>query len=153
MALNHFSDKFGKAVNTSKYAESYRIQTYAEYVGKKHEEKQIKRKWPEDSWKEIERKRLNQCISCALQNHYYRTNSPTATSTGRKRKLSLSQAEAGSEARETSDLEFEQTDSCAEPPTEGRKKTKKFKKMKKDLSPAGGVSDSSAKLFEVPDTW
>lgn len=63
--------------------------------------------------------------------------SPTATSTGRKRKLSLSQAEAGSEARETSDLEFEQTDSCAEPPTEGRKKTKKFKKMKKDLSPAG----------------
>ncbi|XP_036164858.1 poly(A)-specific ribonuclease PARN isoform X1 [Myotis myotis] len=141
------------AVNTSKYAESYRIQTYAEYVGKKHEEKQIKRKWPEDSWKEIERKRLNQCISCALQNHYYRTNSPTATSTGRKRKLSLSQAEAGSEARETSDLEFEQTDSCAEPPTEGRKKTKKFKKMKKDLSPAGGISDSSAKLFEVPDTW
>lgn len=62
------------AVNTSKYAESYRIQTYAEYVGKKHEEKQIKRKWPEDSWKEIERKRLNQCISCALQNHYYHTN-------------------------------------------------------------------------------
>ncbi|XP_008139791.2 poly(A)-specific ribonuclease PARN isoform X1 [Eptesicus fuscus] len=141
------------AVNTSKYAESYRIQTYAEYVGKKHEEKQIKRKWPEDSWKEIERKRLNQCISCALQNHYYCTNSPTATSTGRKRKLSLSQAEAGSEARETSDLEFEQTDSCAEPPTEGRKKTKKFKKMKKDLSPAGSISDSSAKLFEVPDTW
>ncbi|XP_036134833.1 poly(A)-specific ribonuclease PARN isoform X7 [Molossus molossus] len=64
------------AVNTSKYAESYRIQTYAEYVGKKHEEKHIKRKWPEDSWKEIERKRLNnQCISCALQNHYYRTSS------------------------------------------------------------------------------
>nr|KAF6366807.1 poly(A)-specific ribonuclease [Pipistrellus kuhlii] len=141
------------AVNTSKYAESYRIQTYAEYVGKKHEEKQIKRKWPEDSWKEIERKRLNQCISCALQNHYYCTKSPTATSTGRKRKLSLSQAEAGSEARETSDLEFEQTDSCAEPPTEGRKKTKKFKKMKKDLSAAGSISDSSAKLFEVPDTW
>ncbi|XP_016051710.1 PREDICTED: poly(A)-specific ribonuclease PARN isoform X2 [Miniopterus natalensis] len=145
------------AVNTSKYAESYRIQTYAEYVGKKHEEKQIKRKWPEDSWKEVERKRLNnQCISCALQNHYYRANSPTAASTGGKRKRSLSQAEAGLEASmsgEISDLELEQTDSCVEPPSEGRKKTKKFKRMKKDLSPAGGVSDSSATLFEVPDTW
>uniref|UniRef100_A0A4W3HR74 Poly(A)-specific ribonuclease PARN n=1 Tax=Callorhinchus milii TaxID=7868 RepID=A0A4W3HR74_CALMI len=46
------------AVNTSKYAESYRIQTYAEYVEKKQEEKQIKRKWTEESWKEVERKRL-----------------------------------------------------------------------------------------------
>ncbi|XP_036134828.1 poly(A)-specific ribonuclease PARN isoform X2 [Molossus molossus] len=145
------------AVNTSKYAESYRIQTYAEYVGKKHEEKHIKRKWPEDSWKEIERKRLNnQCISCALQNHYYRTSSRTTTSTGGKRKLSPSHAEAGLEARvsgEISDLELEQTDFCAESLPEGRKKTKKCKRMKKDLSPAGSISDSSAKLFEVPDTW
>nr|XP_015297851.1 PREDICTED: poly(A)-specific ribonuclease PARN isoform X6 [Macaca fascicularis] len=64
------------AVNTSKYAESYRIQTYAEYMGKKQEEKQIKRKWTEDGWKEADSKRLNpQCIPYALQNHYYRSNS------------------------------------------------------------------------------
>ncbi|XP_058425999.1 poly(A)-specific ribonuclease PARN isoform X2 [Diceros bicornis minor] len=145
------------AVNTSKYAESYRIQTYAEYVGKKHEEKQIKRKWTEDSWKEVERKRLNtQCVSYALHNHYHHTNSLTATSAGGKRNLSPSQAEAGLEARvsgETSDAELEQTDSCAEALSEGRKKAKKLKRMKKDLSPAGSISDSSAKLFEVPDTW
>ncbi|KFV66105.1 Poly(A)-specific ribonuclease PARN, partial [Dryobates pubescens] len=50
------------AVNTSRYAESYRIQTYAEYVERKHEEKQAKRKCTEDSWKEMERKRLKtQC--------------------------------------------------------------------------------------------
>ncbi|ELW67669.1 Poly(A)-specific ribonuclease PARN [Tupaia chinensis] len=91
------------AVNTSKYAESYRIQTYAEYVGKKQEEKQIKRKWTEDSWKEVERKRLNtQCISYALQNHYYRTSSFTATSTGGKRNLSPSQEDAGLEDGEAS---------------------------------------------------
>uniref|UniRef100_A0A8C5X4Z9 Poly(A)-specific ribonuclease PARN n=1 Tax=Malurus cyaneus samueli TaxID=2593467 RepID=A0A8C5X4Z9_9PASS len=47
------------AVNTSRYAESYRIQTYAEYVEKKHEEKQAKRKCTEDSWKEMERKSLS----------------------------------------------------------------------------------------------
>ncbi|XP_063653748.1 poly(A)-specific ribonuclease PARN isoform X11 [Pan troglodytes] len=64
------------AVNTSKYAESYRIQTYAEYMGRKQEEKQIKRKWTEDSWKEADSKRLNpQCIPYTLQNHYYRNNS------------------------------------------------------------------------------
>nr|XP_036848020.1 poly(A)-specific ribonuclease PARN isoform X5 [Manis javanica] len=128
------------AVNTSKYAESYRIQTYADYVGKKHEEKQIKRKWTEDNWKEVERKQLNtKCISYALQNHYYRTNSLTATSTVRKRNLSPTQTETGPEARETgeiSDTEPEQADSCAEALSEGRKKAKKLKRMKKDLSPA-----------------
>ncbi|XP_007106207.1 poly(A)-specific ribonuclease PARN isoform X2 [Physeter macrocephalus] len=145
------------AVNTSKYAESYRIQTYAEYVGTKHEEKQIKRKWTEDSWKEVERKRLKtQCISYALQNHCYHANSLTATSTVGKRNLSPSQAEGGLEARvsgEISDTELEQTDPCAESLSEGRKKAKKLKRMKKDLSPTGSISDSSAKLFEVPDTW
>ncbi|XP_004692171.1 PREDICTED: poly(A)-specific ribonuclease PARN [Condylura cristata] len=145
------------AVNTSKYAESYRIQTYADYVGKKQEEKQVKRKWTEDGWKEVERKRLNtQCLSYALQSHYYRAAGLTAASTGGKRNLSLSEAEAGLEAMvsgEISDSELEQTDPCAEPLSEGRKKAKKLKRMKKDLSPAGSISDSSANLFEVPDTW
>ncbi|KAM9210759.1 poly(A)-specific ribonuclease PARN [Dugong dugon] len=145
------------AVNTSKYAESYRIQTYAEYVGKKSEEKQIKRKWTEDSWKEVERKRLNtQCISYALQNHCYHTNSFTATGTVVKRNLSPSLEEAGLEdsaSGEVSDAELEKTDSCAETLSEGRKKAKKLKRMKKELSPAGSISGSSAKLFEVPDTW
>ncbi|XP_055221764.1 poly(A)-specific ribonuclease PARN isoform X4 [Gorilla gorilla gorilla] len=146
------------AVNTSKYAESYRIQTYAEYMGRKQEEKQIKRKWTEDSWKEADSKRLNpQCIPYTLQNHYYRNNSFTAPSTVGKRNLSPSQEEAGLEdgvSGEISDTELEQTDSCAEPLSEGRKKAKKLKRMKKELSPAGSISKNSpATLFEVPDTW
>uniref|UniRef100_A0A8D0VMN2 Poly(A)-specific ribonuclease PARN n=1 Tax=Sus scrofa TaxID=9823 RepID=A0A8D0VMN2_PIG len=145
------------AVNTSKYAESYRIQTYAEYVGRKHEEKQMKRKWAEDGWKEVERKRSNsQCLPYAPQNHYYHADGLTATSTVRKRNLSPCQAEADLEARvsgELSDTELEQTDPCAESHSEGRKKAKKLKRMKKDLSPTGSITDSPAKLFEVPDTW
>ncbi|XP_030047817.1 poly(A)-specific ribonuclease PARN-like [Microcaecilia unicolor] len=47
------------AVNTSKYSESYWIQTYAEYVEKKYEQKQPKRKWSENSWKEIERESIS----------------------------------------------------------------------------------------------
>lgn len=117
----------------------------------------MKRKWTEDSWKEVEPKRLNtQCVSYSLQNHHYHANSLTATSAVGKRNLSPSRAEAGLEARasgEISDTELEQTDPCAEPLSEGRKKAKKLKRMKKDLSPTGSISDSSAKLFEVPDTW
>lgn len=66
---------FSIAVNTSRYAESYRIQTYAEYVEKKHEEKQAKRKCTEDSWKEMERKRLKtQCTPYVSQSRYYCVN-------------------------------------------------------------------------------
>lgn len=66
---------FPIAVNTSRYAESYRIQTYAEYVEKKHEEKQAKRKCTEDSWKEMERKRLKtQCTPYVSQSRYYCVN-------------------------------------------------------------------------------
>lgn len=64
----------------------------------------------------------------------------TATGTVEKRSLSPSPAEADLEARvsgEISDAELEPTESCAEPVSEGRKKAKKLKRMKKDLSPAG----------------
>ncbi|KAM9097541.1 poly(A)-specific ribonuclease PARN [Antechinus flavipes] len=145
------------AVNTSKYAESYRIQTYAEYVEKKQMDKQNKRKWTENSWKEVERKRLKtQCTSYIPQSRYYCVSSFTATSTVGKRNMSPIQEEAGSEdieSVEISDCELDQTDSSAESLTEGKKKAKKCKKMKKELTSAGSISSSSAKLFEVPDSW
>lgn len=71
---------------------------------------------------------------------HYLCFSLTATSTAGKRNLSPSPEEADLEARisgEISDTELEQTESCAEPLSEGRKKSKKLKRMKKDLSPAG----------------
>ncbi|XP_008828121.1 poly(A)-specific ribonuclease PARN isoform X3 [Nannospalax galili] len=143
------------AVNTSKYAESYRIQTYAEYVGKRQEDKQMKRKWTEDGWKEVERKRSSmQGVSQSLQSHYYHTNSFTCLAG--KRSLSPDPEKADLEDRasgEISDSELEQTDACADSLPEGRKKAKKLKRMKKELSPAGSGADSPATLFEVPDTW
>ncbi|XP_054992202.1 poly(A)-specific ribonuclease PARN [Sorex araneus] len=149
-------DQVQIAVNTSRYAESYRIQTYADYVGKKQEEKQGKRKWAEDGWKEVERKRLHtQCMSFALQNHVYRAGSLSAPGSGGKRTMSPSPTEEDPEARvsELSDADPEPTEASAEALSEGRKKAKKLKRMKKDLSPPGSFSDGSATLFEVPDTW
>lgn len=44
---------FASAVNTSRYAESYRIQTYAEYVQSKQDKEkaaQTAKPWGEDGW-------------------------------------------------------------------------------------------------------
>nr|XP_032635551.1 poly(A)-specific ribonuclease PARN isoform X1 [Chelonoidis abingdonii] len=144
------------AVNTSRYAESYRIQTYAEYVEKKHEEKQAKRKWTEDSWKEMERKRLKtQYTPYIPQSRYYCVNSFTATSTMGKRSMSPIQEETGSddiEEREIQDTELDETDCCAESVPEGRKRAKKFKKVK-EQDPTGSITSGSTELFDVPDSW
>ncbi|XP_061850173.1 poly(A)-specific ribonuclease PARN isoform X3 [Colius striatus] len=145
------------AVNTSRYAESYRIQTYAEYVEKKHEEKQSKRKCTEDSWKEMERKRLKtQCTPYVSQSRYYCVNSFIGTSTMGKRSMSPIQEETGSddmEEEEEQDPEYDQIDSCAEPLPDGKKRAKKFKKMKTEQVPAGSLTTSSTGIFEVPETW
>uniref|UniRef100_A0A8B9S4V5 Poly(A)-specific ribonuclease PARN n=1 Tax=Apteryx owenii TaxID=8824 RepID=A0A8B9S4V5_APTOW len=145
------------AVNTSRYAESYRIQTYAEYVEKKHEEKQAKRKCTEDSWKEMERKRLKtQCTPYVSQSRYYCVNSFTGTSTLGKRSMSPIQEETGSDDMEegdVQDLECDPTDSCAESLPDGKKRAKKFKKIKKEQVPAGSLTSSSTEIFEVPETW
>ncbi|NXE03534.1 PARN ribonuclease, partial [Lophotis ruficrista] len=129
------------AVSTSKYAESYRIQTYAEYVEKKHEEKQTKRKCTEDSWKEMERKRLKtQCTPYVSQSRYYCINSFTGTRTVGEKSMSPIQEETGSddtEEGEGQDPEYDQTDSCAESLPDGKKRAKKFKKIKTDQVPAG----------------
>lgn len=145
------------AVNTSRYAESYRIQTYAEYVEKKHEEKRAKRKCTEDSWKEMERKRLKtQCTPYVSQSRYYCVNSFTGTSTVGKRSMSPIQEETSSddmEEGEGQDPEYDQTDSCAESLPDGKKRAKKFKKIKTDQVPAGSLTTSSTGIFEVPETW
>lgn len=64
----------------------------------------------------------------------------TATGVIGKRNLSPDPREAGSEDRELeeiTDSELEQMDSCADPLPEGRKKAKKLKRLKKELSLAG----------------
>ncbi|NWV57295.1 PARN ribonuclease, partial [Daphoenositta chrysoptera] len=145
------------AVNTSRYAESYRIQTYAEYVEKKHEEKQAKRKCTEDSWKEMERKRLKtQCTPYVSQSRYYCVNSFTGTSTVGKRSMSPIEEETDSddtEEGEGQDPENDQTDSCAESLPDDKKRVKKLKKIKTEEVPAGSLTTSSTGIFEVPETW
>ncbi|XP_034043619.1 poly(A)-specific ribonuclease PARN isoform X2 [Thalassophryne amazonica] len=44
------TDQVQIAMNTSRYAESYRIQTYAEYINKKEKVVQMTKSWGEDGW-------------------------------------------------------------------------------------------------------
>ncbi|NXP12756.1 PARN ribonuclease, partial [Thinocorus orbignyianus] len=146
------------AVNTSRYAESYRIQTYAEYVEKKHEEKQAKRKCTEDSWKEMERKRLKtQCTPYVSPTRYYCVNSFTGTSTAGKRNMSPIEEEASSDDMEEGDgqdSEYDQTGYSVESLPDSKKRAKKFKKIKTEQVPAG-KSNSSVNGFpfylELPE--
>uniref|UniRef100_A0A669R2Z5 Poly(A)-specific ribonuclease PARN n=1 Tax=Phasianus colchicus TaxID=9054 RepID=A0A669R2Z5_PHACC len=126
------------AVNTSRYAESYRIQTYAEYVEKKHEEKRAKRKCTEDSWKEMERKRLKtQGAPYISQSRYYCVDSFTGTSIVGKRSMSPIQEETGSDNLEEEGVPEDQTNSYAESPPDVKKRAKRFKKIKREQVSAG----------------
>ncbi|XP_007435966.1 poly(A)-specific ribonuclease PARN isoform X3 [Python bivittatus] len=145
------------AVNTSRYAESYRIQTYAEYIEKKHEEKrQAKRKWAEDSWKEVEVKRLKtQASPYALQSRYYSVNSFSTPSAVGKRSMSPIQEESATDDLEEAavqGVDLAHPDTFLEP-IEGKKQVKKFKKAKKEQALGGGLKAAPTRLFDVPDTW
>uniref|UniRef100_A0A1A7X650 Poly(A)-specific ribonuclease PARN n=1 Tax=Iconisemion striatum TaxID=60296 RepID=A0A1A7X650_9TELE len=87
------TDQVQIAMNTSRYAESYRIQTYADYIQGKQQEKeklgQTTKSWGEDGW---------------MKPHY----SSSATSAGfgyprRKRSISPVQGDLGTEAAPTPD--------------------------------------------------
>ncbi|XP_058013596.1 poly(A)-specific ribonuclease PARN isoform X4 [Ahaetulla prasina] len=146
------------AVNTSKYAESYRIQTYAEYIEKKQEERrQAKRKWAEDSWKEMEVKRLKtQASPFTLQSRYYSVCSFSTPSSVGKRSMSPIQEESI-----TDDLEeaaVQEVDQATpgpfqEPPEEEKKQAKKLRKGKREQTLDGGLKATPTRLFDVPDTW
>ncbi|XP_063284911.1 poly(A)-specific ribonuclease PARN isoform X2 [Pelobates fuscus] len=150
------SEQVQIAVNTSRYAESYRILTYAEYIAKKNEENRAKRKWAEDGWKDLERKRLKtQYTSYIPQNpRDFYANSFVGPSLAVKRSMSPIQEETVSEDNEDVAAKEAEGES-ADPPgvSEKRKKTKSHKRQKTDSSPAECSNSSSSGIFEVPDTW
>ncbi|MBN3318078.1 PARN ribonuclease, partial [Atractosteus spatula] len=118
------TDQVQIAVNTSRYAESYRIQTYAEYVENKQEEKPDKKKWPDDGWL---RSQYN-AVSAAAPPYGY-----TNTVFMGKRSISPIREEQGSDETEEGENSNEATNdssgawSC---PTAQGKKARKHKKIK-----------------------
>ncbi|XP_070811472.1 poly(A)-specific ribonuclease PARN isoform X1 [Pituophis catenifer annectens] len=146
------------AVNTSKYAESYRIQTYAEYIEKKQEERrQAKRKWAEDSWKEMEVKRLKtQASPFALQSRYYSVCSFSTPSSVGKRSMSPIQEESITDDLEEAtvqEVDLATPNPFQEPAEEEKKQAKKLRKGKREQTLGGGLKVTPTRLFDVPDTW
>uniref|UniRef100_A0AAX7TMY9 Poly(A)-specific ribonuclease PARN n=1 Tax=Astatotilapia calliptera TaxID=8154 RepID=A0AAX7TMY9_ASTCA len=83
------TDQVQIAMNTSRYAESYKIQTYAEYIqGKQQEkEKQTTKTWGEDSW---------------VKPHYT-CSTTSAFGYSRKRSISPMQGEQGADDAQITD--------------------------------------------------
>ncbi|XP_044289311.1 poly(A)-specific ribonuclease PARN [Varanus komodoensis] len=141
------------AVNTSRYAESYRIQTYAEYIEKKHEEKrQAKRKWAEDSWKETEGKRLKTQVTPYLLQSRYGVSSFAATSPGGKRSMSPIQEESGCDDPEESQGQEVPLDPAGAVP-ESMEGKGRAREASGEPAAAGDLKATPTRLFDVPDTW
>ncbi|XP_072275129.1 poly(A)-specific ribonuclease PARN [Pyxicephalus adspersus] len=131
------------AINTSRYAESYRIQTYAEYIEKKNQDSNAKRKWNEDGWKDLEKKRLK------THHNLYIPQNPRDFYANR-RSMSPIQEETVSEDV-GDDLVKEGEESSDAGATDSKKKMKSHKRQKLDRDPA--ECSKSSVLFEVPETW
>lgn len=169
------------AVNTSRYAESYRIQTYAEYVEKKQEDKHTKRKWTEESWREVERKRLKtQYAPQPYLSQMFDFNSHSqlkqkvletfqvkdaslelgANPMASKRSMSPIEEETVSEEMEANaiankDAEIDNSGSAwiDSSITEARKVKKPWQKKEEQQGKTGSSISAHTELFEVPDTW
>ncbi|XP_041085761.1 poly(A)-specific ribonuclease PARN-like [Polyodon spathula] len=136
------------AVNTSRYAESYRIQTYAEYMESRLEEKRAKRKSSEDSWKELESSSLKVPYTSALPaGSGFNSNNEVAPG---KRSMSPIQEELGSSEPEEGEIDRDGTSSWSSAVPARSQTTNKRKKIRTDTGPS--PADSTG-LFEVPQVW
>ncbi|XP_064415099.1 poly(A)-specific ribonuclease PARN isoform X1 [Latimeria chalumnae] len=144
------------AINTTRYAESYRIQTYAEYVERKQEEKQSKRKWTEDSWREVERKRLKTQYTPYVPSSQDFYNNRTTTVVGKRSMSPIQEEETSSDEVEEGEVHDTESDPIADHFAEsslGRRKAKKSKEVKREQANTSISTNTSSALFEVPDTW
>ncbi|MEE6497606.1 hypothetical protein FKM82_002784 [Ascaphus truei] len=149
VSLNQ-SEQVQIAVNTSRYAESYRIQTYAEYIEKKYEENQAKRKWADDGWKDLERKRLKtQYAPYVPPGRDFYVNSFVAPSSVGKRSMSPIEEETVSDEIEDVQTQ-EEVDPAAAGVSDQKKKTKKYKRQKTDCAPAGSRMQKADALGKIP---
>ncbi|XP_058891312.1 poly(A)-specific ribonuclease PARN [Acipenser ruthenus] len=142
-------DQVQIAVNTSRYAESYRIQTYAEYMESRLQEKQGKRKCSEDSWRELESSRLKVQYAPALPAGSGFNSSNNEVAPG-KRSMSPIQEELGSDEPEEGEIDRDGTSSWTSAVPARSRTTNKHKKIRTDPGPNPAGSTG---LFEVPEVW
>ncbi|KAG7492032.1 hypothetical protein MATL_G00009820 [Megalops atlanticus] len=141
------ADQVQIAMNTSRYAESYRIQTYAEYLESRKEDKQGHRKWAEDGW---------------VKSHYSTTTAVPSygynhckTFTG-KRSISPIQEEQGSDETEEGEIQSSDTDSHSGTWSHSTTTDKRNKKMKIDSRTSeGGQVKTYADIVDnrTEDSW
>ncbi|XP_026887709.2 poly(A)-specific ribonuclease PARN [Electrophorus electricus] len=122
------------AVNTSQYAESYRIQTYAEYLQAKQKNTNINRKWAEDGWADASYKSAGMTSTCSRAHNRSLTG---------KRSLSPTQEDQNSDFTGIADSNWS---NYSNPET---------KKIKRDAGVSGGCAQTYADVLvsRTTDDW
>ncbi|XP_040295573.1 poly(A)-specific ribonuclease PARN isoform X1 [Bufo bufo] len=90
------TDQVQIAVNISRFAESYCVQTYAEYIAKKERPDLVKRKRTDDGWMDFERKRPKTQYTYVAQNSRYHYSSSVDQPFSKKRSIDAVEEEADS---------------------------------------------------------
>ncbi|KAJ8391844.1 hypothetical protein AAFF_G00084600 [Aldrovandia affinis] len=128
------TDQVQIAMNTSRYAESYRIQTYAEYLESRQDDKQDRKRWPEESWVKSHYSTTSTAMTAYGFNH-------NKTFTG-KRSISPIQEEPGSDETEEGEIQSSDADSHSGTWSNSTTMDKGNKKMKTDSLNTGRTTES-----------
>ncbi|KAJ8364086.1 hypothetical protein SKAU_G00129170 [Synaphobranchus kaupii] len=140
------TDQVQIAMNTSRYAESYRIQTYAEYLESRQDDKQGRKKWPEDGWV----KSHYSTSSTAVPGYGYNHNQAF---TG-KRSISPIQEEQGSDEIDDGDA-VSQSSTWSHSSVDQKNKKMKTDALNTGQTAEGGQVPSYADIVDsrTEDSW
>ncbi|KAM3916669.1 poly(A)-specific ribonuclease PARN [Leptodactylus fuscus] len=139
------TDQVQIAVNISRFAESYCVQTYAEYVAKKERQSLTKRKRTDDGWMDFERKRTKTQYTYVPQNSGY----PYSSSFSAKRSINSVEEEPASVNPE--EIEGQGKKDASSPTGSDPANSSKRQKIGPDQAECS--SSVSSEEFELVHTW
>ncbi|KAJ8246481.1 hypothetical protein GJAV_G00268300 [Gymnothorax javanicus] len=141
------TDQVQIAMNTSRYAESYRIQTYAEYLESRQDSQQGRKKRPEDGWLK------SHCSTSSTGVPSYGFNH-NQTITG-KRSISPIQEDQGSDETEEGEVEGSDCGTWSYSVVDKKNKKMKTEDSSTSRTAEGGLVPSYADIVDskAEDSW
>ncbi|XP_075686239.1 poly(A)-specific ribonuclease PARN isoform X1 [Rhinoderma darwinii] len=142
------TDQVQIAVNICRFAESYCVQTYAEYVAKKERQSLTKRKRTDDGWMDFERKRPKTQYTYVPQNSRYHYSSSLDQTLSTNRSInSLEEEQVPVNPEETEGQEED-----ASSPT-ASDEANSSKRQKTDTDQTECSNSVSSEEFELVHAW
>ncbi|XP_066432295.1 poly(A)-specific ribonuclease PARN [Eleutherodactylus coqui] len=142
------TDQVQIAVNISRFAESYCVQTYAEYVAKRQTPSLPKRKRTDDGWMDFERKRPKTQYTYTPNNSKYNYSSSLDQTPSTKKSINSAEEKPDPVNLEESEGQEDDASSPAAPDP-----TNSSKCQKADIGQAECSNSVSTEEFELVHVW